>query len=51
MPNGKYKVKKGKYNVKWTMDKVQNSARSARMMNDEGRLALGETICAQRSER
>ena len=50
MPNGKYKVKKGKYNVKWTMDKVQNSARSARMMNDEGRLALVETICAQRSE-
>ena len=32
------------------MDKVQNSARSARMMNDEGRLALVETICAQRSE-
>ncbi|MBQ2814606.1 MAG: hypothetical protein IJE66_06350, partial [Akkermansia sp.] len=27
-----------------------NSARSARMMNDEGRLALVETICAQRSE-
>ncbi|MBQ2814673.1 MAG: hypothetical protein IJE66_06690, partial [Akkermansia sp.] len=33
-----------------TMDKVQISARSARMMNDEGRLALVETICAQRSE-
>ena len=27
-----------------------DSARSARMMNDEGRLALVETICAQRSE-
>ena len=40
----------GKYEVKRTMDKVQNSARSARMMNDEGRLALVETICAQRSE-
>ena len=40
----------GKYEVKRTMDKVQNSARSTRMMNDEGRLALVETICAQRSE-
>ena len=34
----------GKYEVKRTMDKVQNSARSARMMNDEERLALVETI-------
>ena len=32
------------------MDKVQNSARLARKMNDEERLALVETICAQRSE-
>ena len=30
--------------------RAQYSARSARMMNDEGRLALVETICAQRSE-
>ncbi|MBQ2814770.1 MAG: hypothetical protein IJE66_07190, partial [Akkermansia sp.] len=29
---------------------AQHSARSARMMNDEERLALVETICAQRSE-
>ena len=33
-----------------TMDKVQNSARLARKMNEEERLALVETICAQRSE-
>ena len=30
--------------------RAQHSARSARMMNDEERLALVETICAQRSE-
>jgi len=40
----------GKYEVKSTMDKVQNSARAARMMYDEGCSALVETICAQRSE-
>ena len=33
-----------------TMDMVQNSARLARKMNDEGRLALVESIYAQRSE-
>jgi len=31
---GKWKIA-GKFKVKWTMDKVLNSARSARMMNDK----------------